>query len=198
MVSQAKKILLDAFCLRQFQKGSGSFINYDTHSFESTVNDLYIKGHPLKDGYAPFCKHMFIENFIKDVYPSTIEINESSSLLIKTAFEARTDKELPVLRRFVNKTDVQLTPAKYLDVILYSKSQIIEENKAMGNEVEDIDYEYGIISIKPQDVDYELPMDPITMMRNALGKEEGGSGIPLDRKKYLESVEYWSHNVIVK
>jgi len=24
-------------------------------------------------------------------------------------------------------------------------------------------------------------MDPITMMRNALGKAEGGSGVPLDR-----------------
>ena len=28
---------------------------------------------------------------------------------------------------------------------------------------------WGIISIKPQMVDYELPMNPITMMRNALG-----------------------------
>ena len=42
------------------------------------------------------------------------------------------------------------------------------------NEVDpnkDIDYDYAIISIKPQDVDYELPMQPITMMRNALGKD---------------------------
>lgn len=29
------------------------------------------------------------------------------------------------------------------------------------------------------------------MMRNALGKAEGGSGVPLDREKYLESVKYW-------
>jgi len=35
-------------------------------------------------------------------------------------------------------------------------------------------------------------MDPITMMRNALGKEEGGSGVPLNRKKYKESVAFWS------
>lgn len=31
-------------------------------------------------------------------------------------------------------------------------------------------------------------MDPITMMRNALGVEEGGSGVKLSRDKYLESV----------
>lgn len=62
----------------------------------------------------------------------------------------------------------------------------------------DIDYDYGIVSVKPQDVPFETPMDPITIMRNALGKEEGGSGVKLERGKYLESVEYWKKNAIVK
>jgi hypothetical protein len=35
-------------------------------------------------------------------------------------------------------------------------------------------------------------MAPITMLRNALGVEEGGSGVPLDRAAYLESVEFWN------
>ena len=30
---------------------------------------------------------------------------------------------------------------------------------------------WGLISIKAQLVDYEIPMTPITMLRNALGKE---------------------------
>jgi hypothetical protein len=62
----------------------------------------------------------------------------------------------------------------------------------------DVDYDYGIISIKPQNVENELPMDPITMMRNALGKEEGGSGVPLDKNKYMESVNFWSKNALIK
>lgn len=41
-------------------------------------------------------------------------------------------------------------------------------------------------------------MDPITMMRNALGKEEGGSGVPLDREKYLKSVEFWKEYALIK
>jgi Protein of unknown function (DUF3228) len=41
-------------------------------------------------------------------------------------------------------------------------------------------------------------MQPITMMRNALGKEEGGSGVSLDRSKYLESVKFWTGNVLIK
>ena len=34
-------------------------------------------------------------------------------------------------------------------------------------------------------------------MRNALGKEEGGSGIAIDRKEYMKSVKYWTANVNV-
>ena len=34
-------------------------------------------------------------------------------------------------------------------------------------------------------------MQPITMMRNALGGEHGGSGVALDRAQYDASVEYW-------
>jgi hypothetical protein len=37
----------------------------------------------------------------------------------------------------------------------------------------------------------ETPMAPITMMRNALGVEEGGSGVPLDRGAYRRAVEFW-------
>ena len=55
----------------------------------------------------------------------------------------------------------------------------------------DVPYEYGIIFVKKQDVGYETPMEPMTMMRNALGKEHGGSGVPIDKAKYTESCEFW-------
>lgn len=48
-----------------------------------------------------------------------------------------------------------------------------------------------------QDEEFETPMQPITMMRNALGKDEGGSGVPLDRDTYMKSVSYWRHRVPV-
>ena len=41
-------------------------------------------------------------------------------------------------------------------------------------------------------------MQPITMMRNALGKEEGGSGVGLDRAKYKESVDFWTKHASIK
>ena len=57
---------------------------------------------------------------------------------------------------------------------------------------------WGIISLKAQSVDYELPMQPITMMRNALGAEEGGSGVGLDRDAYRKSVDFWSKYAPIK
>ena len=71
------------------------------------------------------------------------------------------------------------------------------ENESMGKEAGDETAPWGIVSIKAQSVDYELPMNPITQMRNALGKDQGGSGIPLEREAYMESVNYWKDNVVV-
>ena len=50
---------------------------------------------------------------------------------------------------------------------------------------------------RPQDEGFETPMQPITMMRNALGREEGGSGVPLQRVAYAASVEYWQQHAAV-
>jgi hypothetical protein len=55
---------IDPFCHKQFKpcsKGKIS-IDFEMGEFEKKVNELY-KAEDLRDGYAPFCKHIFIENF---------------------------------------------------------------------------------------------------------------------------------------
>ena len=109
--------------------------------------------------------------------------------------------QLPVLTRYFPKEllaeQSTLPVAKYLDLILYSREQIKKENAAMGKDSRDSDEPWGIVSIKAQDVDYELPMQPITVMRNALGVEEGGSGKPLKREEYMEAYNYWNRHAIL-
>jgi len=103
--------------------------------------------------------------------------------------------------RFFPKDLVPPKPAAYLDIILYSREQIIKENADMGNPDKAASHEmapWGIISVKAQDVNHELPMQPITMLRNALGREYGGSGVPLVKEGYLECVEFWSKNAVVR
>ena len=95
-------------------------------------------------------------------------------------------------KELVVSDDTPLPVAKYLDLILYSREQIQKENAAMNNDSSTEDAPWGIVSIKAQDVDYEIPMTPITSMRNALGKDEGGSGVPLVHDEYMKSYHYWN------
>jgi len=202
-----KNLVVDPFCFRQFQEHpqsktyGGTVFSQSMEKFEEIVNSRY-KPEDLRDGYAPFCKHIFLVNdFTGDDARVNVLPVEGNEHLIRTEYAARNDKEVPILQRFIPLDAIggasKLPQAKYLDLILYSREQIRKENESTGKAAGDETAPWGIVSIKAQNEDYELPMNPITQMRNALGKEEGGSGIPLDRKEYMKSVEYWTANVNV-
>jgi len=174
----------------------GTIFVIGMEEFARIVNERYLEEN-LKDGYAPFCKHLFIENDFTDARVNVLPITKENEHLLRTEYVARNDKELPVLQRFFPKELVgdDLPKAKYLDLILYSREQINKENEAMNKGKDPNETApWGIVSIKAQDVNHELPMTPITAMRNALGKEEGGSGIPIDRCAYMEAYKYWNSN----
>jgi hypothetical protein len=77
--------------------------------------------------------------------------------------------------------------ANWLIAILYSREQLAKEGTP-------IDGDWGIVGCLYTMEPEEIPMAPITMMRNALGVEEGGSGVTLDRDAYRRSVEFWERN----
>jgi len=202
----SKDLVVDPFCFRQFSESEaskeygGTVFKQSIEEFEEIVNKYY-KEENLKDGYAPFCKHAFIENTFSDARVNVLPINSDNEHLVRTQYQARNDKELPVLQRSIPLELIggqdKLPVAKYLDLILYSREQIQKENESMGTESTDETAPWGIVSIKAQTVDYELPMNPMTVMRNSLGKDEGGSGVPLNRDAYMESVDYWKDNVVI-
>ncbi|KAA6374090.1 MAG: hypothetical protein EZS28_030382, partial [Streblomastix strix] len=57
---------------------------------------------------------------------------------------------------------------------------------------------WGFVGIIPCEQEEELPMAPITAMRNALGIAEGGSGVPINRPSYEKSVEFWENHINVE
>ena len=61
-----------------------------------------------------------------------------------------------------------------------------------------IDGDYGIVAILAQMSNREEPMTPMTMIRNALGITEGGSGVPIDREAYQKSVDFWSKHAVIR
>ena len=207
-MEKPKSLILDQFAFRAFDKTrSSNYINMDKQEFLNKVNELYKSESMLVDGYAPFCKHLFVENFVKGLKSCHLEINKDTEKLIVSKYDSRQKNELPVLIRYIDLNSIdkdKIEDAKYLDLILYSKEQIVSEMTEMKfeekeiNDMKNKDFDWGIISIKPLNVNHELPFVPMTIMRNSLGKNEGGSGVPIDRKKYMEGVEFWSKNVELK
>ena len=101
---------------------------------------------------------------------STVPLIRETQKLIQSGYEARQDGELPVLVQWIDSGTYPAPVATHLDVILYSREQLIKENEAMGDEggvAKTTEAPWGIISVKGQLCDFELPMQPITMMRNA-------------------------------
>lgn len=196
-------IVLDPFAARNFvepgqQPQGKAFIVFDKADFTARINACYEEQvaagkYPLQPGYAEFCKHLFVPNFVPGLADSVLPITADNAGLLRSEYVARTEKELPVLARWFRKEDVEgkVPEATFLDIILYSREQIRKENAAMGEDSSS-DAPWGIVSVKPQNIDREIPMEPITMMRNALGVDQGGSGVAMDRDAYAQSVEFWN------
>lgn len=184
------KIVVPEFALSHFDatKHQPAIPGMTPQEFEHEINVR--KPVLIADGYAPFCKLFYFENWTK-AQAGIVEIQQGNQVLISTEYEARRETELPVLMRYIPGDLLWEMPAKYLCVIVYDKAQMEKEGSP-------IDADYAVVNILRLMTLEEPPLPPITMMRNALGVSEGGSGVPLDRDKYIASVAFWSKNVAVK
>jgi Protein of unknown function (DUF3228) len=141
---------------------------------------------PLKvlPGYAPFCTLHVHRNWTS-TRCLTVPVTDANRHQLRTAYEARNSAELPVLVRWFEGMEPPV--ASYLIPILYSREQLASEGSP-------IEADFGVVGCMYTSEPEEIPMAPITMMRNALGVAEGGSGVPLDRQAYSRSVAFWSAN----
>lgn len=147
--------------------------------FERALNERA----PLRvlPGYAPFCQLHVHANWTQ-TRCSVIPISDANRAQLRSAYEARSRTELPVLVRWFEGLVAPV--AAYLIPILYDRAQLEREGSP-------IDADWGVVGCLYTLTPEELPMAPITMMRNALGVDEGGSGVPIDRAAYRRSVEFW-------
>jgi hypothetical protein len=135
-------------------------------------------------GYAPFCQLHVHRNWTSTKC-SVIAITDANRHQLRSGYEARTTAELAVLVRWFE--GIEPPVATYLVPILYSREQMAKEGTP-------IDADWGIVGCLYTLAPEEIPMVPITMLRNALGVEEGGSGVPLDREAYRRSVDFWERH----
>jgi hypothetical protein len=147
------KIRLDEFAYRQFDDPTylGTQVRTNKEEFMTHLRELLKKDKPaLVDGYAPFCKHIFVKNWVPGVLVGAIAITPENVHLIESGYKARTEKELPVLCRWFSKDKVTTPEATVLDLILYSREQVVKECEAMGNPIPTEDYDWALIAVKGQ------------------------------------------------
>ncbi|MEO7068690.1 MAG: DUF3228 family protein [Rhodanobacter sp.] len=133
------------------------------------------------EGYAPFCQLQVHRNWTS-TRCTAIPITDANRGLLCSAYEARSSDELAVLVRWFEGIDPPI--ATYLLPILYSRDQLAKEGSP-------INADWGVVGCLYTSEPEEIPMVPITMLRNALGVAEGGSGVVLDRERYRRSVGFW-------
>lgn len=192
------KIDITRFALRNWEPGKSS-TRIDGMTPEELVaqcNEALVADAELVPGYAPFCKHLFLDNTSPTRCGFALITPENEHLL-RSGYHARRDGELAVLERWFEGLEAPV--AKYLDVILYSHEQLVKEAEGFAEEDADVpDCVWGIVSIIGTLTPTEPPMPPITQLRNALGTAEGGSGATLDPDAYQKAVAFWDQHAGVK
>lgn len=191
-------VKLTEFSKRHFEKkfGGTKILDRTPEEFEVVLREeISLENYRVLDGYAEFCKLLVFNNFTK-ARVGTMRINLNNYQYLRSGYSSRRTGELPVLSRWFD-LPLPAPKAKYLIVVVYSKEQLESEAAARGEELM-FDANWGVVAILGQSHDEEEPMPPATMLRNALGKEEGGSGIAIDPDKYDEAVEFWKRHAIIK
>ena len=175
-------VMTDFACGRLFprERRRNTVQDCTAAEFERYLNDNAPMA--VLDGYAPFCKLHVHRNWTS-TRCLTIPITAENRGQLRSDYESRTPSELPVLVRWFE--GVEPPVAAYLIPILYDREQLAREGTR-------ISADWGIVGCMYTAEPTETPMAPITMMRNALGVAEGGSGGPIDRAAYDRSVAFWA------
>jgi len=207
------KIKLTDFALRHFDRefGGTKILNMTPEDFEKELD--IVNGHILVGllerskefgyAYSGDTKLLAIRNFT-DAKVGSMPITLENYQYLRSGYSSRRESELPVFSRWL-ELPLGKPKADYLMLVLYDKVQLDKEGRITEGEHGDpnekyvpLDADFGVVAILGQSHPNEESMKPETMLRNALGVEEGGSGVALDREKYLESVKFWSENATVK
>ncbi len=215
-----KLVEYDPFVMRQFRQDfAGTNLSKVVPAkLLDTINNMYgvtVGKKPGPDRDRPhlmksdwdFCKYLIFPNVEKDIKTQVLQLDLPIYPYIRTAYSSRTPDELPVLSRWAElPPGFSLPTANYVVCVLYSREQLAleyEKKQYTGEGDKPKFYmseaaDYGIVAIMGTVNPEADPMIPVTMMRNALGMEEGGNSAKLNRDLYMKSAKFWDEHVMVK
>lgn len=116
-------------------------------------------------------------------FTSIVKLDEHT--MLGAAFKARREGEEPYVEVYAVGEKM---PAKKVDIVIYSKEVLAEGNERST----DADFEIVSINASPFE-DRQVPMDPVTMMRNFLERPGGTKG-DFSAQEFAESILFWSQH----
>ena len=159
-----------------------TFEEISSHAEEQLIKRHYTEGY--RDGVilvhaAPELSHHFICPFTK--------ITE------KTTLEAKMVRRRPEEEPYIQMRALNGTPLKTgsVDLILYHHDVLSETNEQTSDE----DWELISFHALPEGID-DMPMGPVTMMRNQL-QLPGGTKATYESEKWAESVKFWQEYTVL-
>lgn len=135
-------------------------------------------------GYKPgvFLTKVPAEGF----YSSVTKVTDETMLF--ASFNSRREGEEPFISVQAIGSKV---PAQSVMIVTYSKEVLAEGNERST----DADFEIVSINASPTK-NGGMPMDPVTMMRNYLGRPGGTKG-DFTAQQFAESILFWSQHAMV-
>ena len=159
-----------------------TFDNITSHAQEQLANGLYTQGYRKGVILVQVSKeliHHFICPFVK--------ITEETKL--KATVLRRRPEEKPYIQiRALNGT---LLKTGAVDLILYHHDVLKETNE----QTTDADWELISFHAIPEEID-NMPMGPVTMMRNQL-QLSGGTKAFYESEKWAESIKFWQEYAVL-
>jgi len=149
------------------------------------------------EGYAPYVRNFKIPvGILSATTCGEAEITAENLHLLKSGYKVRAGGkergEVPHLTRWFE--GVPKPPAKAVTAVFYSKEHLVEEGVEVDGDEWDL---ITVLGGANPEIDPASVMYPETILRNALGKEFGGSGKPIDREFYERMVDHASRYALI-
>ena len=180
---------VNTFVTRQIKDSGKTYAK--TLSFDEIAKhaSMQLEKGNYKQGYREGVVLVIVDNnYINDFVCPIVKIDKQTKLIAEQV--TRRDNEEPYIRiRALNGNPLK---TKNVDLILYRNDVLKETNENETNK----DWELISFHAIPNEIN-NLPMGPITMMRNQL-QLEGGTKGEYSSKEWAESVRFWQKYCFLK
>lgn len=191
MTKHRQTVAVNEFVLRQVE-GSGKTFCKDL-SFQQIAeyaeNQLNFNPNSIQPGYRDGVLLIQCEAKMNAHFFSPMIKVDDNTKLEAIVTKRREEEESYIQIRALNG---KLLPTSRVDLILYRQDVLAENNE----QTTEADWELIAFQAVPEGME-ELPMGPITMMRNQL-ELPGGTAANYASEKWAESVNFWQNFAFLK